>query len=330
MVQHAPSLNCGGVIHGSLQQLDGENVTLNGGFEMSGDLLVPGTPTVAVYGHPFYAGTVPGDGSSSPSGYKVILDGNCSFRYLRTRTTPVTLPIVSRPPTPTGTRTVTITRPGQSIGNPDTLRNLTLAGRAGFISLPPGTYGNVTVDDCSGLVIGVAGAVQPTIYNLQNLTLNGFSTLKVASPVILTVANGFTVNGWLGDRKNPTWLQLNIASGNLTLNCGAVVYGQIAAPSGRVTIGTGSTLVGTSASANFVLNGYGHVRWSGEAQTVVAPVATNQTITLAENGSTSIALTGSDPENLPLTYSVLTQPAHGVLSGTPPNLNYRPATNFSG
>ena len=42
-VRHAPSLNGNGLIQGSLQQLLGENATLNGGFTMTGDLLVPGT-----------------------------------------------------------------------------------------------------------------------------------------------------------------------------------------------------------------------------------------------------------------------------------------------
>ena len=332
IVQHAPSLNGCSVINGSLQQLDGENVTLNSGFEMTGDLLVPGTPTVVIHGRPFYAGTVPGDGSTSPSGYKVTLDANCSFNYLRTRTTPVTLPMVSKPASPTGTRNVIISRAGQSIGNPDTLLDLTLSGNVGLISVPPGTYGNFTANCGAGLVIGVAGAVQPTTYNLQNLTLNSNAKLEVVGPVILTVANGFTVNGPVGCSKHPEWLQLNIASGNLTLNCGSIVYGQVAVPKGEVTINGNAALVGTSISANFDLNCGGVVRWygGGTVQALLPPVATNQTITLAENSSTNISLTGSDPQGLALTYSVLTEPVHGVLSGTPPNLTYRPATNFSG
>src|SRR5580692_6807367 len=54
IVQHAPYLNGRGVIQGSLQQLDGQNVTLERGFRMTGDLLVPGTPKVIVIGHPTY------------------------------------------------------------------------------------------------------------------------------------------------------------------------------------------------------------------------------------------------------------------------------------
>jgi len=40
IVRHAPNLN-GGTIQGSLQQLNGESVTANGGFIMTGDLLMP-------------------------------------------------------------------------------------------------------------------------------------------------------------------------------------------------------------------------------------------------------------------------------------------------
>lgn len=95
-VRHAPSLN-GGTLQGSLQQLNGESVTANGGLAMSGDLLVPGTPTLVLNGKPAFSGTIAGSGSTSPSGYQVTLNGNCSLRYLRTRTTPVSLPTVSAP-----------------------------------------------------------------------------------------------------------------------------------------------------------------------------------------------------------------------------------------
>ncbi len=329
--RHAPSLNGSGRIEGSLQQLLGENVTLNGGFTMTGDLLVPGSPALRTNGNPIIAGIIAGTGGTSPGGYQVTLNGNCSLNYLRIRTPPVSLPTVSAPPQPTGTRSVTINKAGQSFGDPATLRDLTLNGNTGLVSVPPGTYGNFTANGGSGLVLGVAGGLQAVNYNLQNLNLNGNSVLKVVGPVVLTVANGFTANGTAGASNNPAWLQLRVAGGGFTLNGGCTVYGLVAAPNGTVIVNGNSLLVGTSASDQFTLNGGGVVRWAGSsAQTIQPPVAKNQTITLAENSFTNLMLTGSDPQGLTLTFSVLTQPAHGSLNGTPPGVTYRPATNYSG
>lgn len=61
-----------------------------------------------------------------------------------------------------------------------------------------------------------------------------------------------------------------------------------------------------------------------------APVANNQSVSLPEDTSTPITLTGSDVDGNSLTFSVVTPPAHGTLSGTAPNLTYVPAANFNG
>ena len=60
------------------------------------------------------------------------------------------------------------------------------------------------------------------------------------------------------------------------------------------------------------------------------PVANAQAMTTAEDTAKAITLSGSDVEGNPLTYSVVTNPAHGTLSGTAPNLTYTPATNYNG
>jgi hypothetical protein len=330
-VRHAPSLNGNGRIEGSVQQLLGENVTLNGGFTLTGDLLVPGTPTLRVNGNPTFAGTIAGTGSTSPTGYQITLNGNCSLNHLRTRINPVSLPTVTAPPQPTGTRSVTINTASQSIGDPATLRNLTLNGNVGQVAVPPGTFGAFTVNGGSGLVLGVAGGLQAVNYNLQNLNLNGSSILKIIGPVVLTVANGFTANGTVGASNNPAWLQLQVASGGFTLNGGCTVGGLVLAPNGTVIINGNSTLVGTSASDQFILNGGGVVRWGGSStQPNQPPVATPQSITLAENSSANITLTGSEPQGRTLTFSLLTLPAHGTVSSTPPSVTYKPATNYFG
>ena len=61
-----------------------------------------------------------------------------------------------------------------------------------------------------------------------------------------------------------------------------------------------------------------------------APVANAQAAATNEDTAKAITLTGSDVDGNPLTYSVVTQPGHGSLSGTAPNLTYTPAANYNG
>lgn len=60
------------------------------------------------------------------------------------------------------------------------------------------------------------------------------------------------------------------------------------------------------------------------------PVAYPQSVSTLEDNAKSISLIGADVETPTLTFTILTQPAHGTLSGTPPSVLYTPALNYSG
>lgn len=60
------------------------------------------------------------------------------------------------------------------------------------------------------------------------------------------------------------------------------------------------------------------------------PVAHYRSMPVPPNTPTAITLTASDADQDPLTYSVLTQPAHGALSGVAPQLTYTPAPGYTG
>lgn len=60
------------------------------------------------------------------------------------------------------------------------------------------------------------------------------------------------------------------------------------------------------------------------------PIATNQTVIASWGQAKAITLTGSDPQGSNLTYAVVTPPAHGSLSGTPPNVTYTPTIGYAG
>jgi hypothetical protein len=60
------------------------------------------------------------------------------------------------------------------------------------------------------------------------------------------------------------------------------------------------------------------------------PTALAQSVTVQEDSSVAITLSGTDPDGDFLTFVVLTLPEHGTLSGTAPNLTYTPASNYFG
>ena len=61
-----------------------------------------------------------------------------------------------------------------------------------------------------------------------------------------------------------------------------------------------------------------------------APTAKAQEITLNENESADITLSGSDPDKDSLTFYVISEPKNGTLLGIPPKLTYTPKANYSG
>jgi MYXO-CTERM domain-containing protein len=70
---------------------------------------------------------------------------------------------------------------------------------------------------------------------------------------------------------------------------------------------------------------------TSDCQVNEAPVADDQTVVVAEDGSESFTLTASDPNGTTITdFSVVTQPLNGTLSGAAPNLTYTPAADFDG
>jgi hypothetical protein len=60
------------------------------------------------------------------------------------------------------------------------------------------------------------------------------------------------------------------------------------------------------------------------------PTANGQSVSTQKNTAKAITLTAADPDGDPLTFSIVAQPSHGSLSGSPPNVTYTPATNYTG
>jgi hypothetical protein len=85
----------------------------------------------------------------------------------------------------------------------------------------------------------------------------------------------------------------------------------------------------------YVNDGYTGGFAQGLIQITVAPVNDPPTVNSyavesPEDTPLSVVLAAWDIEGDPITFPVVTMPAHGVLSGTPPNLIYTPNANFTG
>jgi hypothetical protein len=255
LVRHAPS--SGGSIDGSIQVLLPENVSLDGNNFVSGDILVPGTPEVIVTGAALLAGIKDASGAAGPSDHTVTLTGTSLARYVVRRVNAIALPVISAPLAPTGTRSVALHNENQNAGNFATIHDLTIGGSAGEVVVPPGSYGELVANGNGTFVLGEVGATVPSIYEIQQLTLNGDATIKLVGPIVLKLGSNVSLNRDLGTAVHPGWLAIEIATGGLTLQGNAVMYGEVVAPTGNVTIAGGSVLYGHVSSDSLTITGGG-------------------------------------------------------------------------
>jgi O-glycosyl hydrolase len=254
LVRHMTSLN--GTIDGSVQVLTPENSTFNGRATMSGDLLLTGAPDLRLNGAPIFGGVLEGFGSDEPATHTVTLNGSATLRHLVRRIDPLAQPDVVPPPQSSGTRSVSLNRPGEIVGDFETVRNLTLNSNVGLVAVPPGTYGHFSVNGGSGLILGSVDAVEPSVYNLQGLTLNGGARIEISGPVILVIDGGLSVNSNVTFSNHaPAWLRLQLASGGLSVNGNVVLPATVLAPRGTVTLNGNAKLRGTISADRLIVNG---------------------------------------------------------------------------
>ncbi|HEX6285703.1 MAG TPA: hypothetical protein VFZ71_12545, partial [Pyrinomonadaceae bacterium] len=306
VVRHAPQLNSGRV-EGALWQLTGENVVLDGTDVITSDLLVPGIPTVTLgTGNPSFAGVIQGVESTQPAGYSVSISNNALLRHVITRTNPISLMPIQVPPAPAGPRDVALTEENQTIGDPATLRHLTISGKAGAIVVPPGTYGRFSATGHTSFVLGVEGATVPSVYNLEELLLGGGSQLRVVGPVKLTVKGNVTLSGSaVGAADDPQRLVLQVAQGTVSVSGNAVLYAIVRNPQGLVTIPGTGRIRGTVTCDRLFIDGNGvlQITYSDVAPPPVnrppaVDAGPDQTITLPQD---ELSLNGTATDDgLPL------------------------------
>ncbi|MFM8880124.1 MAG: Ig-like domain-containing protein, partial [Verrucomicrobiota bacterium] len=72
------------------------------------------------------------------------------------------------------------------------------------------------------------------------------------------------------------------------------------------------------------------IKPAGPSLSDIIPVAKAQSISAIEDTALAVTLVGTDPQMQALTYTVVSGPSLGTLSGTAPNLTYTPRANANG
>lgn len=260
IVRHAAVLNGQAGIEGSLHVLLPESMQLNGQAYIAHDLLMAGTPNIRLNGPAMIGAIINGAGAVTPSSHTLTLNGQAVVGRLVQRTGPVDMPVVDAPPASAGTRTVILNKPSDKPGSFATIRDLTVNGNYGDVTLPGGTYRDFTLNgNKNSLTLGTPGSTTPTSYDFRKLTINGKCEINVVGPVVITLANGLITNGTFGNSENPDWVELRVASGGVTLNGNASLYGFVVAPNGHVVLNGKDLLKGGLICDRLTVNGQGVV-----------------------------------------------------------------------
>jgi RHS repeat-associated protein len=309
--------NLNGKIDGSIQQLNGETTIFNSTGNMTGDLKVPGVPSVVVNGAPIWSGVVTGTGTATPTAYQIILNSGAKLRNLLNRTNPVAMPSVPTPTASTGTVSLVISNPSQVPSSFANIRDVTLNTGAGIVAVPPGNYRNFIVNSGSKLKFGTVGSSQPVVYNIAQLTLNSTSALEIVGPVIINSSSNITINGSTGVLANEGMLRLRMSAGNFTLNSSSNFYGSVTAPNGTITINSNSNLYGNIACNILTINSGGLLKISPLDVLPAVSLAINSPANNSSTTATSITVSGTASSqsgianvlvnNQPATYNVATQ-----------------------
>ena len=161
----------------------------------------------------------------------------------------------------------------------------------------------------------------PTISDIDAQSTNEDTARSVSFTIgdVETVSENLTLSGSSSDRSLVP--NVNLSFGGTGANRTVTVAPE-ADISGTATItltvddGQGGQ---TSQSFDLLVNAVND-----------APVANAQNVVTDANTAKSIILTGSDTEDSALTFTVLTQPTNGVLSGVAPDLTYTPNADATG
>jgi hypothetical protein len=212
----------------------------------------------------------------------------------------------------TGSATATVVVSGSGLSTRTvTLTNISGSGTLS-ISIAEGTASDLAVNSAAGA--GPSATV----------TVNSRPTVGVdAATLVIGEGSIATNTGTFADLEGNADVSISASAGLVTRDISGTWTWTFQATDGPEE--TQSVVV--SAADDFSTNSVSFEL----TVTNIAPLATSQSLTNAEDAILSLTLSATDPGNDSITnWMIVTNPTNGVLSGTAPDLVYTPATNFFG
>ena len=252
---HRPTLNSG-IVNGSLRLQTGESFSISSGITMS-EIFLPGTPSFTFNGGT-NGGTVSDNGATTPTGYRMTMNGGTISGKIHKQADPVAFPsdIPATVPNQSGTRAVTINSAADValIGNWATVADLTVNVANLTINVPPGNYRTITLNSNSLLRFSNG------TYNFSNtITLNNGSRIESTGAVAINLRSLLTLNTGkfiLGAGTLPSDVKLNILGTTANVNANCEINASVRIPNGTLTMnGSTAVLRGIVWTNNFTLNG---------------------------------------------------------------------------
>lgn len=224
-------------------------------------------------------------------------------------------------------------------------------GTGGITTTPiniAASINSLALDDCRRIV--AAGISGTTINPLTNTDVTTFTLARYQGDNTAPVANNVSAITSLGapvvitlsgsDADGDT-LTFAIVTGPTNGTLSAIT--QISPTSAQVTytptgayVGPDSFTFSVTDCAGATSATPGTVSVTVSSAPATRPTANPTSATVPENVPTTITLTGSDPDGLPLTFNIVTDPAHGTLgtitqtSPTSADVVYAPNPNYVG
>ena len=181
------------------------------------------------------------------------------------------------------------------------------------------------VSDDGGLTFSAPADVNITILDVNDApvaVVDNYSTNE-DTPLVVTAA-GVLANDT--DAENATLTAIKVSDpthGTVVLNAnGSFTYTPVSNYNGSDSFtykANDGTADSNTVLVNITITAFNDV-----------PEADPQTLITDEDTPLSITLTGDDVETDVLVFAVTSDPAHGVISGTLPNITYTPSANYNG